>query len=83
MRWQSPNLILPTPKLENHLQRLIELIKRLSYHHTETSQLICRENQLTSSYMMKLRRPYKTSITKCFCKNNERLKAKFARKAPS
>ena len=28
------------------------LIKRKSYHHTETSQLICRANQLTGFYMM-------------------------------
>ena len=28
------------------------LIKRQSFHHTETSQLICRANQLTGFYMM-------------------------------
>ena len=27
-------------------------MKRQSGHHTETSQLICRANQLTSFYMM-------------------------------
>ena len=31
---------------------LIELIKRQSCRHIETSQLICRANQLTSFYMM-------------------------------
>ena len=30
----------------------IQLVKRQSCHHTETSQLICRANQLTGSYMM-------------------------------
>ena len=30
----------------------ILLIKRQSCHHTETSQLICRANQLTGFYMM-------------------------------
>ena len=28
------------------------LIKRQNYHHIETSQLICRANQLTGFYMM-------------------------------
>ena len=28
------------------------LIKRESFHHTETSQLICRANQLTGFYMI-------------------------------
>ena len=28
------------------------IIKQQSYHHTETSQLICSANQLTGFYMM-------------------------------
>ena len=31
---------------------LVQLIKRQSCYHTETSQLICRVNQLTGFYMM-------------------------------
>ena len=30
----------------------LSIIKRQSWHHIETSQLICRANQLTGFYMM-------------------------------
>ena len=31
---------------------ILELIKRQNFHHVETSQLICRANQLIDFYMM-------------------------------
>ena len=37
---------------EGRFERFLQLIKRQSYHYIETSQVICRANQLTGFYMM-------------------------------
>ena len=42
----------PMEPLPAGLEKLTQLIKHQSCHHIETSQLICRANQLTGLYMM-------------------------------